>query len=131
MIITTTQQIEGYDIIEYLGLVGEQTTLETDEIYKVLEKLASNRGANAIIGLIVHPITEVSGTRYYTSSDTFGCYAYGTAVRIKQIETVLPQPPQDCLPKVNLIQPDLTEKAEPQKIMERWDMKINQWDMQE
>lgn len=128
MIITTTQQIEGYEIVAYLGLVGKQTSLSTADINKELEELARKLGANAIVGLVIYPITEVSGSRFYTSSDIYWCYAYGTAVRIKEI---LSQPPLDNLPKLDAKQPDLKEKSASPKVMERWDMKINQWDMQE
>lgn len=50
--------------MEYLGFVGEQVQLEMAEISKALEALAGKLGANAVVGLMIHPITEVSGTRF-------------------------------------------------------------------
>lgn len=83
MIVTTTDNIEGYKIIEYLGLVNHSGTNGfllskgakkiTDELVKKVEKEID---ADAIIGLRFINYDDVSVGKYHI---------YGTAVKIEKI----------------------------------------------
>lgn len=89
MIITTTQSIEGYHIVEYLGIVGafeedyQSVGREMDDLEDELRDQAEYKGANAIVGF-----TYISASTY--SDDGYGgnqkpdMIAYGTAVRIEK-----------------------------------------------
>lgn len=88
MIITTTQSIEGYHIVEYLGIVGafeenySSVGREMDDLEDSLRDQAEDKGANAIVGF-----TYISASTY--SQDEYGglkpdMIAYGTAVRIEE-----------------------------------------------
>ena len=88
MIITTTQSIEGYHIVEYLGIVGSfrenysSVGQEMDDLEDDLRDQAEDMGADAIVGFT------------YTSASTYSTFdygdtkpdliAYGTAVRIEE-----------------------------------------------
>lgn len=89
MIITTTQTLQGYEIVEYLGIargigVNYNSTAMSgktgakmwgktmDEVTASLESNASEMGADAVIGM------------NYLQEKTM-CYVYGTAVKIKNI----------------------------------------------
>jgi uncharacterized protein YbjQ (UPF0145 family) len=88
MIITTTQSIEGFTIVAYLGIVrsfredyyfvGE----EMDHLKNDLISAAEDLGADAIVGF-----TYISSSTYY-SDDEGVCkpdmIAYGTAVKLKK-----------------------------------------------
>ena len=84
MIITTTPQIEGYEITEYLGLVGDlDEVARLEGIIEVLETEAAKLGADAVVGVAIHPAPG-GGSGFGGSIDSNCCYAYGTAVRIRK-----------------------------------------------
>lgn len=87
MIITTTSNLQGYQIVEYLGIahglgvnyngpagkIGEKMWSKTmEELTASLESNASAMGADAVIGI-----------SYFQEKSM--CYAYGTAVKIQKI----------------------------------------------
>lgn len=87
MIITTTSNLQGYDIVEYLGIahglgvnyngtsgkVGEKMLAKTwEEVNASLESNAAAMGADAVIGI-----------SYFQEKSM--CYVYGTAVKIKKV----------------------------------------------
>ena len=88
MIITTTQSIEGFTIVAYLGIVRSfredytNVDLEMDDLKDDLEGDAERLGADAIVGF-----TYISASTYDYDED-FGNHpdmiAYGTAVRLKK-----------------------------------------------
>ena len=71
MIITTTQSIEGYHIVKYLGIVGayeedySSVGQEMDDLEDELRNQAENMGADAIVGFT------------YTSASTYSTFDYG------------------------------------------------------
>lgn len=92
MIITTTQQIEGYDIVDYLGLVGMELPNDIKEIQKGISEAADKINvngvwANAVVGLHIQPLLDISGGGSIgVETNCFECYAYGTAVRVMSKE---------------------------------------------
>lgn len=90
MIKTNTPNIEGYQIIEYLGIVysfRENYAYVTDEIHDLIEDLtnkAEKLGADAIISL------TITSASTYSEDDYTGLkpdmIAYGTAVKIQLIK---------------------------------------------
>lgn len=88
MIITTTNTIENYQVVEYLGIVKSfredywNVKKEMEDLINDLIKEAEGIGADAIIGL------TISSASTYGQDDD-GCtkpdmIAYGTAVKIKK-----------------------------------------------
>lgn len=88
MIITTTQSIEGYHIVEYLGIVSafrkdyEDVYKEMSDLFNELSNRAEEWGADAIVGF-----TYASASTYsqdYYGDKTPDMIAFGTAVRIEE-----------------------------------------------
>ncbi len=79
MIITTTPNIEGYEIIEYLGIISGDIDIvnEQDEIIK----LAYEKNADAVVGVTTSAYAEVSGDIVMSSVHYI---TTGTAVRIRK-----------------------------------------------
>ena len=79
MIITTTPNIEGYEITEYLGIVGGNI----DIIYgqDELVKLAEERNADAVVGIKSMSYVEVTGN---VANSTIYYVTIGTAVKIRK-----------------------------------------------
>ncbi len=78
MIITTTDNIEGYRIIKYFGIVvGYGEDIETS--INDLIKKAKDFGANAIIVVRIENENIGDEEEYIV-----GYYAYGTAVKIEK-----------------------------------------------
>ena len=79
MIITTTPNIEGYEITEYLGIVGG----DIDIIYgqDELVRLAEEKNADAVVGVMSMPYVEVQGA--VTGSSVYQI-TIGTAVKIRK-----------------------------------------------
>ncbi|WP_423793296.1 YbjQ family protein [Methanocaldococcus indicus] len=82
MLLTTTEKLEGYKILEYLGIVVGYGD-DPEEALDDLEELALELGANAVIGIRIHnePIVE-------TGEDIVNnnYYAYGTAVKVEKVK---------------------------------------------
>ena len=89
MIITTTSSLQGYEIVEYLGIAqgigvnynstgmsgktgAKMWNKAMAEVTASLEANASEMGADAVIGMT-----------YFQEKSM--CYVYGTAVKIKKI----------------------------------------------
>lgn len=89
MIITTTQSIEGFTIVAYLGIVRSfrenytDVELEMFDLENDLKGAAERLGADAIVGF-----TYISSSTYYYDDEVDGDHpdmiAYGTAVRLKK-----------------------------------------------
>ena len=91
---TTTSTLEGYQIIEYFGIVVyqrlERSKENTNDISIFnLKRQALEKGANAVIGVNFNFISNVSGGEFHTTSITL--HISGTAVRVEKI-----QPNEDC-----------------------------------
>ncbi|ACV23996.1 heavy metal-binding domain-containing protein [Methanocaldococcus fervens] len=86
MITTTTDNLEGFKIVKYLGVVigyGD----DPDDALEDLIDIAKNLGANAIIGIrIANELTTeiISDENYAVPELTY--YAYGTAVVVEKVE---------------------------------------------
>ncbi|XRO75110.1 heavy metal-binding domain-containing protein [Methanocaldococcus sp. 28A] len=85
MITSTTDNLEGFKIIKYLGVVigyGD----DPDDALEDLIDVAEDMGANAVIGIrISNELTTeiISDENYVVPELTY--YAYGTAVIVKKI----------------------------------------------
>jgi uncharacterized protein YbjQ (UPF0145 family) len=79
MIITTTPNIEGYEIIEYLGIISGDIDIvnEQDEIIK----LAYEKNADAVVGVTTSAYVEVSDI---VTTSSVHYITTGTAVRIRK-----------------------------------------------
>lgn len=79
MIITTTPNIEGYEIIEYLGIISGDIDIvyEQDEIIK----LAYEKNADAVVGVTTSAYVEVSDI---VTTSHVHYITTGTAVRIRK-----------------------------------------------
>jgi uncharacterized protein YbjQ (UPF0145 family) len=86
MITSTTDNLEGFKIIKYLGVVigyGD----DPDDALEDLIEVAKEMGANAVIGIRIsnEPTTEIiSDENYVVPELTY--YAYGTAVIVEKID---------------------------------------------
>lgn len=88
MIITNTQSIEGYHIVEYLGIVRafredyEDVYEEMSDLFNELSNRAEDWGADAIVGFTYASASTFSETYYGGHKPDM--IAYGTAVRIEE-----------------------------------------------
>ncbi|XRP96689.1 heavy metal-binding domain-containing protein [Methanocaldococcus sp. 16A] len=86
MITSTTDNLEGFKIIKYLGVVigyGD----DPDDALEDLIDVAKDMGANAVIGIrISNELTTeiISDENYAVPELTY--YAYGTAVIVEKID---------------------------------------------
>ena len=78
MIVTTTPTIEGYFIKNYAGVVYESLSSDIDDSLARLRQTASQRGANAIVGLNINT---------WGSWDSPNIVVYGTAVVVEPMPT--------------------------------------------
>ncbi|WP_456472080.1 heavy metal-binding domain-containing protein [Methanocaldococcus sp.] len=75
MIVTTTETLEGYKIVEYIGIIvgcGD----DPEDALTDLEEIGEELGANAIVGVKIFNEILDNEITYY---------AYGTAVRVKKL----------------------------------------------
>ncbi|MEO2117661.1 MAG: heavy metal-binding domain-containing protein [Methanocaldococcus sp.] len=83
MITSTTDNLEGFKIVKYLGVVigyGD----DPDDALEDLIEVAKEMGANAVIGIRISNelTTEISNENYAVPELTY--YAYGTAVLVEK-----------------------------------------------
>ncbi|CAB3287930.1 conserved protein of unknown function [Methanocaldococcus lauensis] len=83
MITSTTDHLEGFKIVKYLGVVigyGDDPEDALDDLIEVAKEL----GANAIIGVRIsnEVMTEIACDKNYSIPE-LTYYAYGTAVIVE------------------------------------------------
>ncbi|ACX72656.1 protein of unknown function DUF74 [Methanocaldococcus vulcanius M7] len=83
MITSTTDTLDGFKIVEYLGVIIGYGDDPEDALEDLID-IAKNMGANAVIGIrISNELTaEISNENYSVPELTY--YAYGTAVIVKR-----------------------------------------------